>query len=162
MSKTNSDLPLDRMDMRILAILAENGRISWSELAEQVGLSITPVLRRVKRLESEGVIQGYHARLDEARLAGAISVFVSVTLTRHAKDSLTVFEAEVRKLPQVMSCYLMTGGADYMLRVVVRDLGEYQSFLLDQLTKIESVAQIQSSFTLQPVIERAVPPLTPG
>ncbi|UTP38295.1 Lrp/AsnC family transcriptional regulator [Phenylobacterium sp. LH3H17] len=146
------------MDMKILARLAKDGRISWRDLADEVGLSLTPVLRRVRRLESEGYITGYVAQLDESRLAGSMSVFVSVTLERQVKDALTAFEAEVRKLPQVMSCYLMTGGADYMLRVVVRDLAEYQALLLEGITNLPGVAHIQSSFALRPVLERGLLP----
>jgi len=148
---------LDRIDLRILAALGDEGRISWRDLSDKVGLSLTPTLRRVRRLEQEGYITGYGAELDEARFLGAISIFVSVTLDRQAKDALTAFEAEIVKIPQIVSCFMMTGGADYLLRVVVRDLDEYQTLLTDTLTPIPGVAHIQSSFALKKIIERRKP-----
>ena len=151
---------LDRYDLKILAAVAEEGRLSWRDLAEQIGLSLTPTLRRVRRLEESGYILGYSARLDETRLGHAISVFVSVTLTAQTEEAISAYEREIAKAPEVMSCYLMTGGADYLLRVVAPDLAGYQSFLMNSLTRIPGVAHIQSSFALRPVIQRAAPPLT--
>ena len=151
---------LDRYDLKILAAVAEEGRLSWRDLAEQIGLSLTPTLRRVRRLEESGYILGYSARLDETRLGHAISVFVSVTLTAQTEEAISAFEREIAKAPEVMSCYLMTGGADYLLRVVAPDLAGYQSFLMNSLTRIPGVAHIQSSFALRPVFQRAAPPLT--
>ena len=151
---------LDRYDLKILAAVADEGRLSWRDLAEQIGLSLTPTLRRVRRLEESGYILGYSARLDETRLGHAISVFVSVTLTAQTEEAISAFEREIAKAPEVMSCYLMTGGADYLLRVVAPDLAGYQSFLMNGLTRIPGVAHIQSSFALRPVIQRAAPPLT--
>ena len=150
---------LDGFDLKSLDALAADGRISARELGERIGLSLTPTLRRVRRLESEGFILGYGARLDEARLGGALSVYVQVTLTSQTQEAITVFEGEIVKAPQVMSCFLMTGGADYMLRVVVSDLPSYQAFLMETLTRIPDVAHIQSSFALKPVIQRTAPPL---
>jgi len=151
---------LDRYDLKILAAVAEEGRLSWRDLAEQIGLSLTPTLRRVRRLEETGYILGYSARLDETRLGHAISVFVSVTLTAQTEEAISAFEREIAKAPEGMSCYVMTGGADYLLRVVAPDLAGYQSFLMNSLTRIPGVAHIQSSFALRPVIQRAAPPLT--
>ena len=147
------------MDTRILRALAEDGRISARELGDRIGLSLTPTLRRIRRLEDAGYIQGYGARLDEARLGGAISVFVQVTLKAQTVEAISDFEMQIVKAREVMSCYLMTGGADYMLRVVASDLAGYQAFLMDTLTRIPGVAHIQSSFALKPVIERTSPPL---
>jgi len=151
---------LDRADRRILSVLAEDGRISWRDLGERVGLSLTPVLRRVRRLEAEGYIQGYGARLDEARLGGGISVFVSISLKEQSEAALEVFEARIAQAPEVMSCYLMTGDADYLLRVVTPDLNTFQAFMTGVLTQIPGVARIQSSFALKPVLERKAPPLS--
>ncbi len=152
-------LPLDRIDLKILRELACEGRLGWRELAERVGLSLTPTLRRVRRLEDEGYIQGYVAQLDEARLAGSVSVFVSVTLTSQAEETLARFEARIAEAPQVMSCFLMTGDADYVLRVVVKDLEAYQTFMTGTLTRIPGVAHIKSSFALKPVLLRSAPVL---
>lgn len=149
---------LDSYDQRILRILSKDGRIAWKDLADAIGLSMTPTIRRVRRLEQAGLIEGYAARLNEERLAGSISVFVSVTLERQTESALATFEAELAKSPKVMSGFLMTGGADYLLRVVVRDLNDYQSFVMDVLSRIPGIAHIQSSFALRPVLQRGVGP----
>lgn len=150
---------LDSFDVNILKALAEDGRLSARDLGDRIGLSMTPTLRRVKRLEEQGYILGYGARLDEARLGGALSVFVQVTLKAQTEEAITLFEREIVKAPEVMSCFLMTGGADYMLRVVIPDLQSYQGFLMNTLTRVPGVAHIQSSFALKPVIQRTTPPL---
>jgi DNA-binding Lrp family transcriptional regulator len=149
---------LDRMDIRILQTLSEHGRISWRDMADRIGLSLTPTLRRVKRLESEGYITGYAVVLDEAKIAGSMSVFVSVTLERQADATMSAFEVAVAKLPNVASCYMMTGNSDYLLRVVVRDLAQYQE-VLRELTRIADIAHIQSSFALRAVIQRPSVPI---
>lgn len=149
---------LDRIDVRILRALGEDGRQSWRELSESIGLSLTPTLRRVRRLESEGYITGYSARFDEARLGASMSVFVSVSLERQNEDALATFESRIADAPEVMSCYLMTGEADYLLRVVAADLTAFQRFIVETLTRIPGVTRIQSSFALKPVIERTAPP----
>lgn len=145
---------LDRTDRRILAALVDDGRLSWRDLADRVGLSVTPTLRRVRRLELEGYIVGYGARLSEAKLAGAISVYISVTLASQDEETIIAFERRIADLAEVMSCSLMTGGADYMLRVVVPSLDAYQAFLMNGLTRIAGIANIQSSFALKEVIRR--------
>jgi DNA-binding Lrp family transcriptional regulator len=148
---------IDRTDRKILRHLATDGRIAWSELADLVGLSLTPTLRRVRRLEEDGYIKGYEAKLDEARLAGSISVLVSVTLTSQAEENLQRFEEAIVLAPEVMSCFLMTGDADYSLRVVVPDLESYQQFMTRTLTRIPGVAHIKSSFALKTVLNRGSP-----
>ena len=148
---------LDRTDLKILSELSRNGRVSWRELAETIGLSLTPTLRRVRQLEESGYITGYSAHLDESRLAGGMSLFVSITLERQSQDVLDRFEREIAAMPQVMSCFLMTGDADYILRVVVEDLAGYQSLLTSTLTKIPGVAHIKSSFALKAVLNRRTP-----
>ena len=147
---------LDIYDMKILRAVAKDGRVSWRSLADDIGLSLTPTLRRVRRLEDEGYIEGYSAHLDEKRLVGAMSAFVSVTLERQVEEILLHFEEKVSVMPEVMSCFLMSGGADYNLRVVVRDLDQFQQ-ILAKLTRIQGVAHIQSSFALKSVIRRRGP-----
>lgn len=144
---------LDALDMRILRVLSEDGRMSWRDLADTVGLSLTPTLRRVRRLEADEFIKGYAARLCERKLGGKLNVFISVTLERQNDESLSVFETAIAALPEVASCYQMTGQTDYLLRVVVRDLDHYQR-LLSQCTRIPGVAHIQSSFTLKTIVRR--------
>jgi DNA-binding Lrp family transcriptional regulator len=151
---------LDRTDLKILEVLSGDGRISWRELAEKVNLSLTPTLRRVRHLEEQGYIRGYSARLDEARLAGGMSVLVSVTLKEQSKEMLDIFEREIAVAPQVMSCYMMTGDADYLLRIVVNDMNEFQTFLTGTLGKIRGVSHIKSSFALKEVLNRQAPLLS--
>jgi Lrp/AsnC family leucine-responsive transcriptional regulator len=150
---------IDKFDVKILNILANDGRIGWRELAEKIGLSLTPTLRRVRLLEEKGYIQGYFARLDETRLGGELVVFVSVAMDKQALEALNYFEERIAQVPEVMSCFLMTGDADYLLRVVVKDLHTYQSFLTNTLTRIPGVAHIKSSFALKTVLTRNAPPL---
>lgn len=150
---------LDRTDLKILRELAQDGRLGWRELAERINLTLTPTLRRVRRLEDEGYIQGYAARLDEGRLAGRMIAFVSVTLASQAEDVINRFEEQITLAPEVMSCFLMTGDADYSLRVVVRDLDDYHQFLTRTLTRIPGVAHIKSSFALKSILQRNAPPL---
>ena len=149
-------IQLDGYDIKILARLAEDGRITWRDLASEIGLSLTPTVRRVRMLEDAGYITGYFARLDERRLAGAMIVFISVTVEQQIRSVLDIFEARVTLLPEIMSGFLMTGGADYLLRAVVRNLDHYRD-LLDNLTTIPGVAHIQSSFALKSFINRPAP-----
>lgn len=151
----NSTSTLDALDRKILRTLSSDGRIPWKNLADQIGLSMTPTIRRVRRLEDVGLIQGYSAQLNEAKLIGLMSVFVSVTLERQTETGLADFEARIVKSPNVLSCFLMTGDADYLLRVVVRDLQEYQRIVMETLTRIPGVAHIHSSFALRPVLQRS-------
>lgn len=154
-------VPLDAIDHRILHRLQENARVTNAELAKEVGLSPSPCLRRVQRLEKEGVIQGYAALVDPESVDFPVSVFISVTLDKQVEAELEVFEDAIRRRPEVMECYLMTGDSDYLLRVVTADVAAYRRFLLDHLTRIPGVASIKSSFSLKQVIHRTQLPL-PG
>ncbi len=147
----------DKVDLKILKELSRDGRMAWSALGDKVGLSLTPTLRRVRRLEEDGFIQGYAAKVDEGRLAGRISVFVAVTLASQSEEVIARFEERIALAPEVMSCFLMTGDADYNLRVVVPDLDAYNNFLTRTLTRIDGVAHIKSSFALKTVLNRASP-----
>src|ERR1700748_717700 len=124
---------LDDTDYRVLQHLQENARLTNVELAERVGLSASPCLRRLKRLETDGVIKGYMTLVDQNAIGLPVSVFVSVTLKEQTEPALEEFEARIRRLSQVMKCYLMTGTADYLLRVVTADLAAYERFLKDHL-----------------------------
>jgi DNA-binding Lrp family transcriptional regulator len=148
---------IDKTDVKILKELAADGRMTWNVLSEKIGLSLTPTLRRVHRLEEDGYIQSYVAKLDEGRIAGRINVFVSVTLTMQSEEVLARFEEQIALAPEVMSCFLMTGDADYNLRVVVHDLDAYNHFLTRTLTRIPGVAHIKSSFALKNVLIRSSP-----
>ena len=155
-------MTLDAIDRRILAQLQENARIPNVELAESVELSPSPCSRRVKALEDAGVIRRYAALIDPAAAGLPVSVFISVTLDRQSENELEVFERRIASLPEVMECYLMTGDADYLLRVVVPDLETYKRFLMDHLTRIPGVSNIRSSFALKQVQYRTALPLDGG
>lgn len=150
---------LDALDRRILRALQEDARISNVALAEQIGLSPTPCLRRVRTLEGEGVIRRYAALVDQGAVGLPVSVFVSVSLERQVEGVLEAFETRVRERPEVMECYLMTGDSDYLLRVVTADLGAYERFLMEHLTRIPGVASIRSSFALKQVTYKTALPL---
>lgn len=142
---------LDEASLRILDALQQNAELSNAELAEKIGLSASPCWRRVSDLKAQGVIRGSVALVDPLKLGLAVNVFVHVTLKKQDKDSLEVFINTIRDRPEVMECYLMTGEADFMLRVVIEDLIKYQALMLDCLTQIPSVANIRSSFALDQV-----------
>ncbi len=142
---------LDAIDRRILGVLQADARISNAALAEAVGLSPSPCLRRVRALERGGVIKGYAALVEPGAVGLPISVFVQVTLERQVERALETFERAVGGRPEVMECYLMTGDADYLLRVVVSDLTAYERFLKEHLTRVAGVASIKSSFALNQV-----------
>ena len=144
-------LSLDEIDRRILAELQRNARLTNQDLASRVGLSASPCWRRVRVLEEGGVIRAYTALVDPAALGLRVGVFTNVSLERQEEKSLAVFEAAVGEWPEVMECYLMTGDADYLLRVVVADLAAYERFLMQKLTKIPGIASIKSSFALRTV-----------
>lgn len=150
---------LDTIDRNILANLQADGRITINDLADRVGLSATPCLRRVKRLERDGIIKGYASHVDQVLVGLPVSVFVNVTLQRQAEAELEEFEATVMKYPEVMECYLMTGTSDYLLRIVAADLFAYERFLKSTLTRISGIANIQSSFALKQVVYRTALPI---
>ena len=142
---------LDAIDRRILRILQENARIPNVELAQAVGLSPSPCLRRVRDLEERGIVRRYVGLVDPGAVGLPVSVFVHVSLERQVERALETFEAAVLDRPEVMECYLMTGDADYLLRVVVPDLEAFQRFLMEHLTRVPGVASIKSSFALRQV-----------
>jgi Lrp/AsnC family transcriptional regulator, leucine-responsive regulatory protein len=152
-------IDLDTIDAKILEALQEDARISNVDLARKVGLSPSPCLRRVRELETRGVIRRSVTLLDAEAIGLPVSIFVNVTLEKQVERALEVFESAVRKRPEVMECYLMTGEADYLLRVVVPDLTAYQRFLMDHLTRVPGVASIKSSFALKQVQYRTALPL---
>lgn len=142
---------LDEVSLKILDILQEQADISHAELAERVGLSVSPCWRRVTEMREKGVIRGSVMLVDPESLGLEVNVFVHVTLKQQDKQSLEAFTDTVSNRPEVMECYLMTGEADYLLRVVVENLKKYQVFIQECLTQIRSVASIRSSFALSQV-----------
>jgi Lrp/AsnC family leucine-responsive transcriptional regulator len=142
---------IDKIDRAILRELQKNGRISIQELSEKVGLSPSPCSRRVRLLEAAEIIKGYCALIDETRAGYSFSAFISVKLERQIDDALKAFEAAMISYPEVTDCWLMTGARDYLIRVVTADLSEFEAFVTGKLTKIPSVASIESSIPLRRV-----------
>lgn len=157
-----AEAPLNAIDRKILSLLQSNARIPNVELAEAVGLSPSPCARRMRGLEDAGYISGYAALIDQKRVGLPVSVFVNVTLEKQVKKALEQFETAIAARPEVMECYLMTGDADYLLRVVAADLDAYEQFLVNHLTRIPGVASIKSSFALKQVKYRTALPLAAG
>lgn len=150
---------LDRTDIKILEELQNDARIANAELAQRVGLSPSPCLRRVRQLEASGVIRRYAAIIDPKSVGLPISVFVRVSLHSQVRDQLEDFESRINAFDEIMECYLMTGESDYLLRIVVPDLESYERFLTDKLTRISAIANIQSSLALKQVAYRTGFPL---
>ena len=142
---------LDAIDRRILGALQDDARIANNELAARVGLSPAPCLRRVRALEETGVIRRHVSLVDPGAVGLPVSVFVSISLERQVEEALKRFERAVLTRPEVMECYLMTGDADYLLRVVCADLAAYERFVLEHLAKAPGVSSIRSSFALKQV-----------
>ena len=153
-------MKLDAYDRAILRKLQSDGRISNQDLAERVNLSPSPCLRRVRRLEEEGVIDGYTARLNARRLGLNLMAFIQISMDKHIPERFEGFESAVANFPEVLECYLITGqAADYLLKVVVEDMDGYQQFLLNKITRIEGVSGVQSSFVLKSPQDTATLPV---
>ncbi|MDO4441599.1 MAG: Lrp/AsnC family transcriptional regulator [Moraxella sp.] len=148
-------IALDHIDHAILKLLTDNARLPVAEISETVNLSATPVVRRIKRLEDTGVITGYHAHTDPARLGYQLSVFVAVSMDKHTAERFGQFESKIREFDEVVSCSVVTGRTeDYLLKVMVRDMRHYEEFLLHRLSKIDGVSQLHTSFELREVFHR--------
>lgn len=142
-------IKLDKIDRRILSDLQDNGRISNVRLAENAGISPPPCLRRVRALESDGLIKGYHAYVDQAALGYNITVFAMVNLSAQADKDLKAFEERIRQMPQVRECHMLAGDVDFMLKIVARDWEEYQTFLTNELNTAPNIKTVKSSMCLR-------------
>jgi Lrp/AsnC family transcriptional regulator, leucine-responsive regulatory protein len=148
-------MTLDRYDRHILEILQQDGRINNQDLAERIGLSPSPCLRRVRTLEESGLIVGYQALLDARKLGLSLTALIHISMDKHTPERFANFEATVAVLPEVLECLLITGqDADYQIKAVVRDMDHYQAFLLNQITRIDGVSGVHSSFVLRRVMDR--------
>ncbi|MFZ5618497.1 MAG: Lrp/AsnC family transcriptional regulator [Pseudomonadota bacterium] len=155
-------MKLDQIDHNILRYLQQDARITNADLAEKVGLSPTPCLRRLRRLEADGIIKGYHAELNREALGVNVTVIILVKLEREDDHTLREFEAAIKKRPEVMECYLVTGKFDYFIRVVIPSLSAYEVFLSETILRMPKVATVESSFTLREVERKVVMPLPPN
>ena len=151
--------PLDRIDRRILEVLQEDGRISNVALARKVNLTPTPCLERVRRLERDGYIRGYSARLDPELVGAGLLVYAEITLTHTARDAFREFRNEALKLPQILDCHLVSGNFDYLIKARVRDMQEYREFLGDKLLSLPGVNGSRSYVVMEEVKETLALPL---
>lgn len=151
---------LDDIDRRILVALQRNARLTNVELAAEVGLSPSPCLRRVSLLEKAGVISGYHASLDRTCLGLGLTVFVGIKVERHHDAAAKAFREAVQARPEVVSCHLVSGEADFLLQIAVPDLAAYERLLLQTLLKLPGVRDIRSNFAIQTVKEQTALPLS--
>ena len=150
---------MDAIDARLLSALQRDGRQTVTDLAAAIGLSLTPCARRLARLEAEGVIEGYSARVDQARIGFPVSVFIQVELESQSKDAIDTFERAVRGFDRVMECHLMTGTRDILMRVVAADLTDFDRFLEDKLMRVPGIRSMRSSFALRTMVRRQVLPV---
>jgi DNA-binding Lrp family transcriptional regulator len=154
-------MQLDRIDIAILDTLQREGRISNASLADRVGLSQSACSRRLDNLEKEGVIAGYHARLSNAALGHRMTAIVHISLSGQFEKTLSDFEAAVKRCPNVLSCHLMSGEYDYILRIAAKDLQDYERIHRDWLTAMPHVIKINSSFALREVVDRTMTGIGP-
>lgn len=149
--KRGNTIRLDRLDLKILATLQTTGRISNLELAETVGLSATPCQQRVRRLEAAGYIRGYDAQLDIDRICSNIVVFTEITLRNHRREDFLRFERGIEAIPQILNCFLVTGGYDYLAQFIARDIHDYQTVVEDLLDRDLGVEKYFSYVTIKQV-----------
>lgn len=142
---------MDEIDRKIITALQQNARLTNQELAQKVGLSPSPCLRRLRKLEEDGILRGYRALIDQERYGLPINAFVSIRLERQTDAAIRAFEKAIQNLDEVQECYLMTGARDYLLRVVSQSLQAYERFVRERLTRIEGIASIESSFAFNQV-----------
>ena len=150
---------MDRIDRKIIHALQRDGRMKIAELAEAAGLSPTPCARRLERLQSEGVITGFGARVDAEKLGLPVSVFVSVELSQQDRTAIDAFERAIGACDEVMECYLMTGSRDVLLRVVCADLTAFDAFLENRLMQIPGIRNLRSNFALRTMVRRSALPM---
>lgn len=157
--KTVEVKALDRLDMKILSVLQTNGRISYVDLADRVGLSASPCIERVKRLEREGYIEGYYARLSPAALGYHMLVFVEISLHYQSPDAFAEFNEAVRDLPYILECHLVSGDADYLLKARINGMSEYRNLLGDLLLTLPGVKNSKSYIVMEEVKEQSRLPI---
>lgn len=150
---------MDPIDRKIVRTLQRDGRLSNRDLADHVGLSPSPCLRRLKALEQSGVIRGYHAEVDPDLYGLPVTVFIRIRLERHGEETVNAFEAKVQANDSIVECHVMTGQWDYLLRVMVADLRDYERFVRNELQRIGGIGSIDTSFAYGMVKSRAAFPI---
>ena len=153
-------MEIDRYDRQILAILQENGRISNQDLADHIGLSPSPCLRRVRTLEDAGIVTGYRALLNAKALGYSLMALIYISMDKHTPERFENFERQILQIPEVLECLLVTGqDADYQIKVVVKDMDAFQELLLNRITRIQGVTGVHSSFVLRKVVDKTAVPV---
>ncbi len=153
-------MKLDRYDRQMLQILQEDGRISNQDLADRIGLSPSPCLRRLRALEDAGIVTGYRALLNAKALGYSLMALIYISMDMHTPERFENFEQQIRQVSEVLECLLITGqDADYQLKVVVRDMDAFQELLLNRITRIQGVTGVHSSFVLRKVIDKTAVPV---
>ena len=153
-------MELDRFDRQILQVLQQDGRISNQDLADRIGLSPSPCLRRVRALEDAGIVTGYRALLDATSLGYTLMALIYITMDMHTPERFENFEKEINQIGEILECLLITGqDADYQIKVVVKDMDAFQELLLNRITRIQGVTGVHSSFVLRRVVDKTALPV---
>jgi Lrp/AsnC family transcriptional regulator, leucine-responsive regulatory protein len=152
----NAVRTLDNLDRRILTLLQKDGRLSMKDLGEQVGLSITPCIERVKRMERDGIITGYYARVNPVALGASLLMFVQITLANKSGEMFDQFRREVLRIPQVLECHLVSGDFDYIIKARIQEMTEYRKLLGDILLQLPGAAQSKSYVVMEEIKETLV------
>ncbi len=160
--KSHQKRKLDKIDLNILKTLQENGRISYVDLADIVGLSTTPCMERVKRLEKDGLIQGYYARIDPQAMGYGMLVFVEISLSYQSPDAFQKFNQAVATLPYVLECHLVSGDADFLIKARIADMSEYRALLGEMLLTLPGVKNSKSYIVMEEVKESLSLPINPN
>jgi Lrp/AsnC family transcriptional regulator, leucine-responsive regulatory protein len=141
-------LNLDKIDLKILKILQENAKITNLQLSGEIGLSPAPTLERVKKLETAKLIQGYYTQVNEEALGIGIKAVIQITLARQLENAISNFKKEINKIPEIMECYQVTGNADYILIVLLKDIRDFENLISQRLSKVEEIGQMQTMVIL--------------
>jgi DNA-binding Lrp family transcriptional regulator len=144
-------IELDSIDLKIIQILQADAKTTTKEIAAVLSLTSTPVYERIKRLERQGLITGYHARLSKAKLGFELLAFCEVSLEAHHSDMIEKFQRDIQKLPEVFECYHMAGNMDYLLKIVVEDMESYQKFIAKKLANLKNIGRVQSFFVMKEI-----------
>ncbi len=150
---------MDAIDKKLISLLQKNGKLTMKELSAELGLSITPIYERLRRLERDMTITGYHAHVDEKKVGLGLEVFCSVTLESHKSEFLLAFEEGIQKFDEVLECYHLAGTFDFLLKVLVRDMNDYADFVNTKLAKLENIGLVQSMMVLKKIKQTRVLPI---
>ena len=151
---------MDAIDKKLISLLQKNGKLTMKELSAELGLSITPIYERLRRLERDKTITGYHAHVDEKKVGLGLEIFCSVTLESHKSEFLIAFETGIQKFDEVLECYHLAGTFDFLLKVLVRDMNDYADFVNTKLAKLENIGLVQSMMVLKKIKQTRVLPLS--